>query len=140
MKGSRSKARGLAFQALYEIDAVGHGKDRVTERLLETAELSTENNQFVTELIKGVLDNKDAIDGYIKRFAPAYPVSQLSLVDRNILRLAIYEVLIDNKTPIKVAIDEAVELAKNFGSDHSPKFINGVLGSISSLAEKNKSL
>ena len=140
MKHSRSKARGLAFQALYEIDAVGHEINRVTERLLETAELSTENNQFVTELIKGVLDNKDAIDGYIKRFAPAYPVSQLSLVDRNILRLAIYEVLIDNKTPIKVAIDEAVELAKNFGSDHSPKFINGVLGSISSLAEKNKSL
>ena len=140
MKHSRSKARGLAFQALYEIDAVGHEINRVTERLLETAELSTENAQFVTELIKGVLDNKDAIDGYIKNFAPAYPVSQLSLVDRNILRLAIYEVLIDNKTPIKVAIDEAVELAKSFGSDHSPKFINGVLGSISSLAEKNKSL
>ena len=139
MKGFRGKARSLALQALYEIDAVGHDKSRVTGRLISSGDLSVENNQFIEDLVKGVLENKKAIDGYIKRFAPAYPVSQLSIVDRNILRLAIYEVLIDNKTPIKVAIDEAVELAKSYGSDHSPKFINGVLGSISSLAEKNKS-
>lgn len=140
MKGSRRKARTLAFQALYEIDAVGHATGQVIERLSKFEELSEENARFASELIEGVLDNKETIDGYIKRFAPTWPVLQLPIVDRNILRLAIYEILIDDKTPVKVAIDEAVELAKSFGSDNSSKFINGVLGSVSTLADKNKSL
>ncbi|GAH66849.1 unnamed protein product, partial [marine sediment metagenome] len=69
-------------------------------------------------------------DDIIKRFAPAFPIEQMSVIDRNILRLAIFEILFDNNTPIKVAINEAVELAKAFGSDSSPRLINGVLGSI----------
>ena len=72
----------------------------------------------------------------IQNFAPAWPVEQIPLVDRNILRLEIFEILIDNKVPVKVAINEAVELAKTFGSDNSSKFVNGVLGSVSVIASR----
>jgi len=75
----------------------------------------------------------EQIDSYIKRFAPAWPIEQISIIDRNILRLAIFEILINNRVPIKVAINEAVELAKAFGSNSSSKFINGVLGAISNI-------
>jgi len=136
MKSSRRKARTTALQALYEVDAVGHDKADVIGRLNDEY-LSHENIQFVRDLISGVLDNKKTLDDYIRQFAPAWPLEQISLIDRNILRLAIYEILFDNKTPVKVAIDEAVELAKSFGSDSSSRFINGVLGSISTLANKN---
>jgi len=134
MTGERRKARALALQALYEIDSVGHKMERVITHLLAEAELSEENNLFIRELVRGVIQNKEKIDRSIQNFAPAWPIEQISVVDRNILRLAIYEILLDNKVPIKVAINEAVELAKAFGSDNSPKFVNGVLGSVSTLA------
>jgi len=134
MTGERRKARALALQALYEIDSVGHGVDRVVTHLLDEVELSEENNLFIRELVRGVIQNKEKIDRSIRNFAPAWPIEQISVVDRNILRLAIYEILLDNKVPVKVAINEAVELAKTFGSDNSPKFVNGVLGSVSTLA------
>ena len=134
MTGERRKARALALQALYEIDSVGHKMERVITHLLAEAELSEENNLFIRELVRGVIQNKEKIDRSIRNFAPAWPIEQISVVDRNILRLAIYEILLDNKVPIKVAINEAVELAKAFGSDNSPKFVNGVLGSVSTLA------
>jgi len=134
MTGERRKARALALQALYEIDSVGHGVDRVVTHLLDEVELSEENNLFIRELVRGVIQNKEKIDRSIRNFAPAWPIEQISVVDRNILRLAIYEILLDNKVPIKVAINEAVELAKTFGSDNSSKFVNGVLGSVSTLA------
>jgi len=134
MTGERRKARALALQALYEIDSVGHKMERVITHLLAEAELSEENNLFIRELVRGVIQNKEKIDQSIRNFAPAWPIEQIAVVDRNILRLAIYEILLDNKVPIKVAINEAVELAKTFGSDNSPKFVNGVLGSVSTLA------
>jgi len=84
-------------------------------------------------LVLGVIKKKKEIDQYIRKFAPAWPVAQIPAVDRNILRLAIFEILLDNRVPVKVGINEAVELAKTFGSDSSPKFINGVLGSVSAL-------
>ena len=133
MAGARRKARGLALQALYEIDSVGHEMARVLTRLLANGELSEENNAFVRELVSGVIQNKEKIDINIKNFAPAWPIEQLPVVDRNILRLAIFEILLNNKVPVKVAINEAVELAKTFGSDNSPRFVNGVLGSVSAL-------
>jgi N utilization substance protein B len=83
-----------------------------------------------------VVEHQEEIDGNIQRFAPTWPVEQLSAIDRNILRLAISEILFDNRVIIKVAINEAVELAKKFGSENSSKFVNGVLGSISALAER----
>ena len=136
MVGARRKARAIALQALYEIDASGHPADAVVERFLSDADLSEENGTFVRELVFGVMLNKDKIDGNIRNFAPAWPLGQMPVVDRNILRLAIFEILYDDKVPVKVAINEAVELAKAFGSDNSSKFINGVLGSISAIAKR----
>ena len=133
MAGARRKARKFALQALYEIDFLGHEMDRVLTHLLADGGLSEENNAFVHELVSGVIQNKEKIDLNIQNFAPAWPVEQISVVDRNILRLAIFEILIDNKVPVKVAINEAVELAKTFGSDNSSKFVNGVLGAVSTL-------
>ncbi len=124
----------LALQALYEVDSVGHEMEEVVMRILAEGGLSEENSAFARELVSGVIQNKEKIDLNIQRFAPAWPVAQIPVVDRNILRLAIFEILLDNKVPLKVAINEAVELAKTFGSDNSAKFVNGVLGSVSNLA------
>lgn len=136
MIGARRKSRAVALQALYEIDATGHNLEKVTGDLLDKEKLAEENAGFTLELVRGVIQNEEKIDQNIRSFAPAWPLEQLAIVDRNILRLAIFEILIDNKVPVKVAINEAVELAKAFGSDSSSKFINGVLGSVSSLANR----
>jgi len=136
MTKARRKARAVALQALYEIDLVGHEPEIVLTHLLTEEGLPEENALFVRELVKGVAQNRDEIDGNIKSFAPAWPIEQIPVVDRNILRLAIFEILFDNRVPVKVAINEAVELAKLFGSDNSPRFVNGVLGSVSTLANR----
>jgi len=86
--------------------------------------------------VEGASRHRDEIDGHIHRFAPAWPVDQIAIIDRNILRLAIFEILFDNKVPAKVAVSEAVELAKRFGSDKSAKFVNGVLGAVITLASR----
>ena len=138
MAGARRKARVLALQALYEIDSVGHNMEEVIDHLLAIKELSEDSATFIRELVSGVIQNKEKIDRSIQNFAPAWPVEQLPIVDRNILRLATFEILVDNKVPVKVAINEAVELAKTFGSDNSPKFVNGVLGSVSTIAVDKK--
>jgi N utilization substance protein B len=135
IKGRR-KARAVALQALYEADAVGHDAQRALARLLDEAGLSEENAGFARELVDGVMHHKDGIDRHIAHFAPAWPIAQIPVIDRNVLRLAIFEILIDNRVPVKVGINEAVELAKTFGSDNSPKFINGVLGSVSALTNR----
>jgi N utilization substance protein B len=139
MAGARRKARTLALQALYEIDSAGHKPEEAVGYLLADARLSAENISFVRELVSGVVENRERIDENIRRFAPAWPIAQISIVDKNILRLAIFEILIDNKVPLKVAINEAVELAKTFGSDNSARFVNGVLGAVSSLASNKNS-
>ena len=136
MSGARRKARIIALQALYELDSTGHEVEKVVSRFLAEGGLSEENTAFVRELVNGVIQNRETIDQSIKKFAPAWPIDQMPVVDRNILRLAIFEILVDNKVSIKVAINEAVELAKTFGSDNSYKFVNGVLGSVSTLARR----
>jgi len=128
--------RALALKVLYEVDSVGHNVDETLTRFLAKEGLSEENAAFARELVSGVVQNREKIDQNIQSFAPAWPVEQIPVVDRNILRLAIFEILIDNKVPVKVAINEAVELAKTFGSDNSSKFVNGVLGSVSALASR----
>jgi len=129
MASLRRKARIAALQTLYEIDCTEHKvEDAVTHSTTEQA-LSQEAISFTEKLVQGVLKNKSKIDEVIGRFAPSFPVAQMSVIDRNILRVAIFEILMDN-TPVKVAINEAIELAKTFGSDSSPRLINGVLGSI----------
>lgn len=129
--GTRRKARVIALQALFEVDSVGHDIEGVVSQLVAESSLPEDGVVFVWELVDGVLKNKDRIDSMIQTYAPAWPVAQLATIDRNILRLAIFEILFNNKVPLRAAINEAVELAKTFGSDNSPKFINGVLGTVS---------
>ncbi len=136
MTGQRRRARAVALQAMYEIDTTRHEAEEVLGRLLAEENLSGDNTAFVRQMVKQVVAHQAEIDGNIQRFAPTWPVEQLSAIDRNILRLAISEILFDNRVIIKVAINEAVELAKKFGSENSSKFVNGVLGSISALAER----
>jgi len=136
MAGARRRARALALQALYEVDSVGHEVEGVVNHLLADGRLSEQNADFTRELVSGVIQNKEKIDQHIQSLAPAWPVEQIPVVDRNILRLAIFEILLDNKVPVKVAINEAVELAKTFGSDNSSRFVNGVLGSVSALVNR----
>jgi len=136
MAGVRRKARVLALQALYEVDSVGHEAEAAVTHLLANEGLSEENEAFTRELVSGVIHNKEKIDQNIQSFAPAWPIEQIPVIDRNILRLAIFEILFDDKAPVKVAINEAVELAKRFGTGNSSKFVNGVLGSVSALANR----
>ena len=125
----RREARAIALQTLFEVDCTGHNHEEILGRLLEISSLPEEMANFTSELASKVLENKERIDDIIQKFAPAWPLEQMARVDKNILRLGIYEILF-NTVPVKVAINEAVELAKTFGSDSSPKFVNGVLGSV----------
>jgi N utilization substance protein B len=136
MAGGRRKARSIALQALYEIDSVQHDPEETLKHLQAELNLTEETFSFARELVEGVVKYKDKLDAQIHRYAPAWPIEQIAFIDRNILRLAIFEIIIDNKIPVKVAINEAVELAKNFGGDSSSKFINGVLGAISANINK----
>jgi N utilization substance protein B len=126
----RHRARIAALQALYEIDCSAHDPSLVIERRLEQTELPEAGNEFARELALGVLGHQKRIDAAVGRYAPEWPVDQIAIIDRNILRIAIYEILLGRDTPIKVAINEAVELAKAFGSDSSGRFVNGVLGTL----------
>ena len=136
MAGERRRARAIALQVLYEVDSVGHDADNTLAHLMPAGGLSEENADFARELVGGVLQNREEIDRKIQNYAPAWPVKQIPAIDRNILRLAIFEILFVNKVPVKVAINEAVELAKTFGSDSSSRFVNGVLGSVSAVGDK----
>jgi len=133
LTGQRRKARVLALQALYELDSVPHNQAEVLSRLIDELGASASAARFATELVDGVMINRPRIDEVLAQVAPAWPIDQIPAIDRNILRLAIYEVVIDNKVPMRAAINEAVELAKTYGGDNSPKFVNGVLGSVSTL-------
>jgi N utilization substance protein B len=125
----RRLARILAFQTLYEMDVSRHRPGEVLQRLLDEDRPAPEVAEFARELITGVLRHRATIDEQIHASAPAYPLVQMSPVDRNILRIGIYECLYTSQqVPARVAINEAVELAKRYGSDSSPRFVNGVLG------------
>ncbi|MGD2178629.1 MAG: transcription antitermination factor NusB [Anaerolineae bacterium] len=129
MKGRR-RSRVVALQALYEIDCVSHPPSVVLYRLLSENTLAPSYADFTRHLVNGVLAHQDVLDQFIHEHAPEWPLEQMAYVDRNILRMAVFEFAIDGGTPIKVAINEAVELAKWFGSDSAPRFVNGVLGSL----------
>ena len=135
----RRLGRALAFQALYEMDLGHHPPGHVLERLAEgfgeavaspyPVEILRDATNYAQELVRGVLSNRADIDGLIQLRAPLWPLAQMSAVDRNVLRIGLYESLYRNaKVPLRTAINEAVELAKLFGSETSAKFVNGVLG------------
>src|SRR5512142_1728192 len=112
----RRIARTVALQALFEIDSVGHEQGKVLAHLLEDEKLTEDIEQFARQLVQGVLSDTNELDHLITKFAPEWPVDQLAIIDRNVLRLALYELLHMSDVPIKVAINEAVELAKAYGS------------------------
>jgi N utilization substance protein B len=135
MAGIRRKARIAALQALYELDCTRHKEEETSARLRAGETLAQEALDFSEELVKGVVQHKAELDALIKKFAPAFPLDQMSIIDKSILRLAIFEMLFSDKTPLKVAINEAIELAKDFGSDSSARLVNGVLGSITTKCD-----
>jgi transcription antitermination protein NusB len=126
----RRQARGLTLQALYEIDCTDHAPADVLRQRLESDSFLTETLLLTTRLVQGVLSYKGQLDVLIHRYAPEWPLDQIAVVDRNILRIAIYELAVEDSIPVKVAINEAIELAKTFGTESTPRFINGVLGTL----------
>lgn len=132
---TRRRARRITLETLYEYDLVDHPPFEVLARRVEDQPLETAGLEFARSLIQGVIDHQEQMDRLIARYAPEWPLDQMAVIDRNILRMAIYEFLIADETPVKVAINEAVELAKTYGSDSAPRFVNGVLGTLADLAE-----
>ena len=126
----RTRARSLALQVLYETDIVHHPPADIYKLRLEETPLPDELSDFARQIIFGVLPLTDTLDQIIAKYAPEWPLDQIAAIDRNILRMALWEFAVYRETPIKVAINEAVELAKQFGSDSAPRFINGVLGAL----------
>ncbi len=137
--GSRRKSRIIALQVLYDLECTEHKAEETLARLATEKALPQEMLSFSEHLIQGVLRSKSRLDDHIEHFAPAFPVGQMSIIDKTILRLAIFEILFNNKTPFKAVINEAVEIAKIFGGDSSPRLINGVLGSMINERNKRKS-
>ena len=134
--GPRRRGRVLALQALYEMDTAGHPPLETVARLSQESRPPKGAVSFGQKLVSGVGQHRKEIDAVIHRHAPAWPVEQLPVIDRSLLRIALFEILFNQETPCKVAINEAVELAKSFGGESSPKFVNGVLGSV--VAEQDR--
>ncbi len=127
---SRTRARSIALQVLYEVDIANHHPADVFKIRLEESPLSDDLAEFTRKIIFGVLPLTSNLDLLISKYAPEWPLDQIAAIDRNILRIALWEFGVFRETPIKVAINEAVELAKLYGSDSAPRFVNGVLGSL----------
>jgi N utilization substance protein B len=119
------------MHALYEMDIGGHEPAKALERLVSEYRLGDELADFARDLLSGVLDHVSEIDALIARSATERPLAEIAAVDRNLLRIAIRECVVDNLTPVAAAINEAVDLAKKYGSESSGRFVNGVLGSVS---------
>ncbi|HRQ39236.1 MAG TPA: transcription antitermination factor NusB [Chloroflexota bacterium] len=127
---TRRRARRVTLETLYEYDIAEHDPDVILQYRLEDNPMESTGVEFARRLVYGVIEHQAEMDILIARYAPEWPLDQMAVIDRNILRIAIYEFLVDGETPIKVAINEAVELAKTYGSDSAPRFINGVLGTL----------
>ncbi len=129
---NRHLARAIAMQSLYEWD-FHHGEREavpILERNLEELAPEMDEKDFAKSLVVGLLEHRDEIDGMITKFAPDWPLEKITTVDRNVLRIGTYELVFNDEIPSKVAINEAIELAKTFGGESSGKFVNGVLGAV----------
>ena len=131
---TRRDTRILSLQILCEVDTVNHDVEIVLSQIRHNNEMSSKDDQFVCKLVNNVLENLQQLDNMIITYASSWPINQMPVVDRNLLRLAIAEIEWVTSTPNKVVVNEAVEIAKIFGSERSPSFVNGVLGSF--LTEK----
>lgn len=138
MASNRHLGRIVALQSLYEydfrrslkLDNLKNDMSDILKRNIEVYSDTIDDSDFVSELVNGVQDKEAQIDGLIAPAAPEWPIEQIAKIDKAILRIAVYELMIRRDVPPKVAINEAVELAKAFGGENSSKFINGVLGTI----------
>jgi N utilization substance protein B len=126
----RTRARSLALQVLYEVDLANHPPGEIFKLRLEAAPLTDDLAEFARQIVFGILPITNTLDHLIAKYAPEWPLDQIAAIDRNILRMALWEFAVYRQTPLKVAINEAVELAKLFGSESAPRFINGVLGAL----------
>ncbi len=127
---ARTRARSIALQALYEVDMAGHLPAQILNERLEDETFTDELAEFIRQIIFGVFPMREKLDLVIAKYAQEWPFEQIAAIDRNILRIATWEFAVQRETPVKVAINEAVELAKTYGSDSAPRFVNGVLGSL----------
>lgn len=132
---NRHLSRSVAMQSLFEWDFHGNDDSKIDSVISRNAEQfapGVDDISFVKDLVKGVLKKRDKIDDIIEKAAPEWPLNQIAAVDRNVLRIGLYELLFGKRSevPYKVAINEAIELAKTFGGDSSGKFVNGVLGTV----------
>ena len=138
MASNRHLCRIIALQSIYEcdfrdslgIDGLSTDTDEVLRRNIEVYRDAVDESEFIIDLVKGTFKNLDVLDKMIIPAAPEWPIDQIAKIDKSILRMSLYELLIKKDVPPKVVINEAVELAKEFGGDNSSKFINGVLGTI----------
>lgn len=138
---NRHLARTIAMQSLYEWDFKGKNNDElaiIIKHNLKEFAPDFDDKGFAKSIIKGVIDHLDTINALITKYAPEWPLEQITIVDRNVLRIGIQELKFSPEIPPKVAINEAIELAKTFGGESSGKFINGVLGTIYKEMEKEK--
>ncbi|MSU54664.1 MAG: transcription antitermination factor NusB [Candidatus Staskawiczbacteria bacterium] len=140
---SRHLSRSIVMQSLYEWDFYGRKEgalDEVLERNITDFGPGLENLEFVRQLAHGVVKHMIEIDNIIEKAAPEWPIAQIPIIDRNVLRIGLFELLYSNKeeVPPKVAINEAIELAKNFSGQISGKFINGVLGTVFKQLEQKE--
>lgn len=132
---SRHLSRSIAMQSLYEWDFWGKKPEMIddaVERNIKEFGPGLESTDFIWQLVRGVVDHLPQLDKIIEKAAPEWPLEQITMVDRNVLRLGLFELLYENRdeVPPKVAINEAIELAKNFSGESSGKFVNGVLGTV----------
>lgn len=137
---ARTRARGIALQVLYEVDMADHPPAQALTERLEEDPLANDLAEFVRQIVFGVFPLRAHMDEVIARYAPEWPFDQIAAIDRNILRISVWEFAVSGATPLKVAINEAVELAKQFGSDSAPRFVNGVLGSLAERENEIKQL
>jgi len=126
----RTRARGVALQALYELDVTNHPVGTVLIERAADSDLDDNLVLFFRSIVLGVWPIRHELDNFISDHAPDWPLDQVAIIDRNILRIALWEFTAADDIPLKVAINEAVELAKAYGSDSAPRFVNGVLGSL----------
>ena len=140
---NRHLARTIAMQSLFLWDFNGKNEvdtGKITKKVFSNFAPSFNDHGFVKNVIKGVTKNISEIDKYITKYATEWPLDQITIVDRNILRIGVYELVFDDDIPAKVAINEAIEIAKAYGSESSGKFVNGVLGAIyKDIQKKEKS-
>jgi len=128
--GARRKARELALQMLYQYDLSGNAPEMIVDTFEELQKSKPNTREFATKILRGTVDNLPQIDEMIAAQADNWRLSRMAVVDRNIIRMSIYEFLFENDTPKLVIIDEAIEIAKKFGTQKSSQFINGILDGI----------